>query len=79
VRKGKILALTLIMGALGVAHSNFIAPASAASPKYTACLKEAEAKGLLTTHTQGRAAGARANAGLASQRNAFMTECMARR
>ena len=60
------------------AASGFIAPASAASPKYTACMKEAEAKGLLVTQTGGRAAGARANAGLASQRKAFMTECMAR-
>jgi hypothetical protein len=61
------------------AASSFIAPASAANPKYAACLKEAEGKGLVVTHAQGRAAGGRANAGLASQRQAFMKECMARR
>jgi hypothetical protein len=67
------------VGALAIAHSSFVAPANAANAKYASCLKEAEGKGLLVTHTQGKAAGARANAGLASQRQAFMKECMVRR
>jgi hypothetical protein len=53
--------------------------AQAANPKYQACLKEAEGKGLLVTNTGGRAMGGRANAALAGQRKAFMQECMTRK
>jgi hypothetical protein len=53
--------------------------ANAASPKFDACLKEAEGKGLYVSNTGGKAVGGRANAGLAAQRKVFMKECMARK
>jgi hypothetical protein len=64
----------LVAGAVNLSGS-----ASAASPKFDACLKEAEAKGLYVSNTGGRAVGGRANAAMASQRKAFMKECMAKK
>jgi hypothetical protein len=78
----KALGLTLIVGALTVAQLTFAAPAGAANPKFDACLKEAQSKGLYIpagANSQAKSADARANRGLASQRQAFMKECMARR
>jgi hypothetical protein len=71
-------ALVAVSVALATA---FVLPghAQAANPKYQACLKEAEGKGLLVTNTGGKAMGGRANASLSGQRKAFMQECMARK